>query len=151
MDTLNPDTCSVADLLAAFRRVGGKIMAPARQLLVWGDRSETTDRLAAAIERRQTDVVAHLDAAGISSPDVVGEEPEIAFGHLPLTVAKAIVIGWVYDALDTIEGEQDWDRQIAQRDDSPPTLPTPVLTPRREMHVAKPRAFEFRAGKVVQR
>jgi hypothetical protein len=121
IDLTNPDT-PAWELLVVAQRAGVKYRAiagtPAR-LFVWGATSPEADRVVDALYACRDEVVPLIPST-VAAHD---GQPEMLVGELPLAVLKTLVVGWVHDTIEMIRSEEEWEHNIAGRDDPPPPPP----------------------------
>jgi hypothetical protein len=120
------DTCDVATLLDAARKAGLRYrLVPGRadELLVWGASTPEADAACDAMRQRRDEITALLRA--IHPPLLLGvfsDEPDVRVGDLPWSVLAPMIDSRVLDMLAAERTTEEWERQIAGRDD-PPTEP----------------------------
>ncbi len=113
--------CEAWRLLDMARTVGLRFMhipGLASQVLVWGERTPESDRIAAALHARVEEVAQILPypAAFAERADErhhredVLHEPDIPLGDLPIPVAKAMITRWVLDLLEAERDNEAWVR-----------------------------------------
>jgi hypothetical protein len=105
-------------LLEKAREAGLHFAATAPVLTIWGKANPETDALAAELRRRSDEIVAHLRTYEPVALDT--GDPDALTGDMPLSVLKALAIGWYFDTFAAMQGELDWERQAAGRDASTP-------------------------------
>lgn len=123
MQATDVDSCDVAALLAAARKAGLHYrLMPGRadELLVWGATGPEADAICDAMRRRRDEIATALATAQPPLPLIAsGDEPDVRVADLPWSVLAAMIDARVLGALDTERAVEEWERQIAGRDDAP--------------------------------